>query len=62
MKGVVNSGGAGLGLAIVKGVLDRHEAILEIRSTPGQGSAFTVRFPPERIAPVRPGHALHFQG
>ena len=42
-------GGTGLGLAIVKHVLARHEAELVISSTPGEGSEFCCRFPPERI-------------
>lgn len=41
-------GGTGLGLAIVKHVALRHDARLEIESTPGQGSCFAVRFPPEK--------------
>ena len=40
-----NKGGTGLGLAIVKHILNRHEGRLEIVSTPGQGSAFTVWLP-----------------
>jgi two-component system phosphate regulon sensor histidine kinase PhoR len=39
------SGGTGLGLAIVKHILNRHQGRLEIASTPGQGSAFTVWLP-----------------
>jgi two-component system phosphate regulon sensor histidine kinase PhoR len=35
-------GGTGLGLAIVKHILNRHRGFLEIASTPGTGSAFTV--------------------
>lgn len=40
-----NKGGTGLGLAIVKHILNRHEGRLEIVSTPGQGSTFTVWLP-----------------
>jgi two-component system, OmpR family, phosphate regulon sensor histidine kinase PhoR len=36
--------GTGLGLAIVKHILARHRARLVVRSTPGEGSAFTVKF------------------
>jgi two-component system phosphate regulon sensor histidine kinase PhoR len=36
--------GTGLGLAIVKHILTRHRARLIVRSTPGEGSAFTVKF------------------
>nr|VFJ53753.1 MAG: PAS/PAC sensor signal transduction histidine kinase [Candidatus Kentron sp. DK] len=43
------SGGTGLGLTIVKHVLTRHDATLSIESTPGKGSDFVCRFPPERL-------------
>ncbi len=35
-------GGTGLGLAIVKHIVNRHRGFLEIDSTPGEGSVFTV--------------------
>jgi two-component system phosphate regulon sensor histidine kinase PhoR len=38
-------GGTGLGLAIVKHIVNRHRGRLEIASTPGQGSTFTVWLP-----------------
>ena len=38
-------GGTGLGLAIVKHVVNRHRGRLDIQSTPGKGSTFTVRLP-----------------
>jgi two-component system phosphate regulon sensor histidine kinase PhoR len=40
-----NKGGTGLGLAIVKHILNRHKGRLEIASTPGEGSSFTVWLP-----------------
>lgn len=43
------TGGTGLGLAIVKHVLQRHDAWLQIHSTPGKGSTFSCVFPPERV-------------
>ena len=43
------TGGTGLGLAIVKHALSRHQATLEVESTPGKGSRFTVRFPAARL-------------
>jgi len=43
------TGGTGLGLAIVKHALARHQATLEIRSTPGRGSRFAARFPASRL-------------
>ena len=52
-----NKGGTGLGLAIVKHILNRHHGRLEISSTPGKGSVFTVWLPtaaaaePEDLGP-----------
>ena len=43
------TGGTGLGLAIVKHVLQRHGATLDIASTPGKGSVFSVTFPANRL-------------
>ncbi len=38
-------GGTGLGLAIVKHIVNRHRGQLEVDSTPGEGSRFTVYLP-----------------
>ena len=38
-------GGTGLGLAIVKHIVNRHRGRLEIDSTPGAGSTFTIHLP-----------------
>jgi len=45
-------GGTGLGLAIVKHSLNRHQAQLEIASTPGKGSRFAARFPASRVTGI----------
>ena len=39
-----STGGTGLGLAIVKHVAAAHRATIEVESTPGQGSCFSLRF------------------
>jgi two-component system phosphate regulon sensor histidine kinase PhoR len=47
-----DAGGTGLGLAIVKHSLNRHQAQLEIKSTPGSGSRFAAKFPASRVVGV----------
>lgn len=43
------SGGTGLGLAIVKHIAIRHDARLDIESTVGVGSTFSLEFPASRV-------------
>jgi two-component system, OmpR family, phosphate regulon sensor histidine kinase PhoR len=43
------SRGTGLGLAIVKHVVNRHRGRLDIQSTPGKGSTFTVTLPASAV-------------
>jgi signal transduction histidine kinase len=38
-------GGAGLGLSIVKQLVDGHEGAIEVTSTVGKGTVFTVTLP-----------------
>jgi two-component system phosphate regulon sensor histidine kinase PhoR len=47
-------GGTGLGLAIVKHILNRHRGFLDIQSTPGTGSVFTVFLRPHPAATPGP--------
>jgi signal transduction histidine kinase len=47
--------GTGLGLAICKEILDRHEGRITMRSTPREGSTFTIWLPPSGEASGEPG-------
>ena len=48
-----DEGGTGLGLAIVKHAAQRHGGTLNIVSTPGTGSEFTIDFPANRTTALR---------
>jgi two-component system phosphate regulon sensor histidine kinase PhoR len=47
-----DTGGTGLGLAIVKHTVQRHGGELQIDSTLGQGSVFSVSLPAGRVRPL----------
>ena len=50
--------GTGLGLAMVYGTLQRHGGSIELRSAPGAGTQFILRFPlrsPAAAAAAKPG-------
>src|SRR6266849_6564327 len=40
-----NRGGSGLGLAIVQSIVQEHQGSIQVESTPGKGSTFTMRLP-----------------
>jgi signal transduction histidine kinase len=40
-----NQGGSGLGLAIVQSIAQEHHGSVEVESTPGRGSTFTLKIP-----------------
>ena len=48
------TGGTGLGLAIVKHVAQRHGGRIDVQSTVGQGTTFTISLPPTRVRTTAP--------
>jgi len=40
--------GSGLGLSIVKAIVERHGATVAAASRVGEGTTFSIKFPPER--------------
>ncbi len=59
------TGGTGLGLAIVKHIAVNHAGRVDVESTQGQGSTFTLRLPvrpPEAALPLPPGVEIDSEG
>jgi signal transduction histidine kinase len=47
--------GTGLGLAIVYKIVKEHDGDIQVRSMPGQGTTFTVRFPRQTVSLKKAG-------
>ena len=60
--GLGNSGGTGLGLSIVKHFVDMMGGTIEVQSSKGTGSVFTVRLPAEPVSDYVPDAALPIAG
>ena len=45
--------GTGLGLSVAWGIVSRHHGTIDVQSVPGDGSTFTLRFPPASGMPAR---------
>ncbi len=43
-------GGTGLGLAMCRDIIEAHQGRIRVDSTPGRGTAFTLRLPAKRVA------------
>lgn len=60
-KKVMGRSGTGLGMAVVWGVVEDHEGYIDIRSTEGKGTTFSLYFPATREEIERSKKAFHME-
>lgn len=48
--------GVGLGLAVAYGIMQRHHGVIDVESTPGMGTAFTISLPAHQPAAEDKAH------
>lgn len=48
--------GTGIGLAVTKKIVDEHEGKIEVKSTPGEGTTFTITLPVYHVNVADPSH------
>ncbi|HLA69643.1 MAG TPA: response regulator [Bacteroidota bacterium] len=49
--------GTGLGLAVAYGIVKSHHGYIDVESTPGQGTTFSLFFPKGTLSPIHPALA-----
>ena len=54
--------GVGLGLAVLYGIVQAHDGEVDVKSTPGQGTTFTVTLPVSTAAEAHTSAAKHATG
>ena len=59
---VHNTKGSGLGLSLVRHIAHAHGGEVEVESTPGKGSKFTLTFPLERAIQQPANDAVRMAG
>ena len=60
-KKIMGRSGTGLGMAVVWGTVKDHKGYIDVQSTPGEGTTFTLYFPVTRKTPAIDQSALSME-